>query len=777
MLGMRKNRRISQLLFLLFLAGTASVLFAQKALQARKIQVLIITGQDKHPWRETSPYLRGILEQTGKFEVRVTEEFHGATAATLELYDALVLDYSDEKLTIPTWSETTKQALLAYVRAGKGLVVYHHSAASFQDWPEYEKLAGCVWKTATSHHSPAHDYKVNIRDTNHPITQGLDSFMAQADELYAGLKCQPADKFHVLATGFDDHSLYRPKPNEAPPEGPSRDEPLLWTLNYGSGRVFATMLGNDMRAVHTEGFISTFVRGTEWAATGKVTIPPPLPALHSTPSGWLSFGGDSQRSGWARGETLLTKQNAGTLELKWKAQLDNAPKELTSLAAPIVVDQVKTERGIKEYVIVAGSSDDIWAIDADTGKQVWRKKFGVEGEPSKKSNTLCPFALNATPAIQTGRPQTIYAISSDGRLHALGAVDGEDRFAPRPFVPAFSKNWSINIVGDTLYTSISQGCNGVPSGVYAADISRPDGPIRNFQAGRPGIWGRAGVAVSPVTGTVFAETGDGVFDPNAGSWADTFLALSPKELRVTDYYTPANREWLTRKDLDMGCMTPVVFEFNGKEYLAGGGKEGRLFLLDTASLGGATHREPLLRTERLTNEDAAYAAHGFWGSFATWVDADKTRWLFAPAWGPPDPAAVSSFPIKNGDAPGGSIMAFRVENSNGSPALKPAWISRNLSVPEPPIIANGVVLALSSGEDVRQADAAGKGLNTLERVNGSRHATLYAFDAETGKELFSSGDTVASFTHFGGFAISNGRIFVTAWDGTVYAFGLRNEAR
>jgi uncharacterized protein len=70
----------------------------------------------------------------------------------------------------------------------------------------------------------------------------------------------------VLATGFDDHSLYVPKP---------RDEPLLWTVNYGSGRVFATMLGNDMRAVHTPGFIATFVRGTEWAATGAVTIPAP----------------------------------------------------------------------------------------------------------------------------------------------------------------------------------------------------------------------------------------------------------------------------------------------------------------------------------------------------------------------------------------------------------------------------------------------------------------------------------------------------------------------
>jgi hypothetical protein len=99
MLSMRKDRRISKRpFFLLLVIGTASVIFAQKALEPRKIQILIVTGQDKHPWRESSPYLRGILEQTGKFEVRVTEEFRGANQETLEPYDALVLDYSDEKL-------------------------------------------------------------------------------------------------------------------------------------------------------------------------------------------------------------------------------------------------------------------------------------------------------------------------------------------------------------------------------------------------------------------------------------------------------------------------------------------------------------------------------------------------------------------------------------------------------------------------------------------------------------------------------------------------------
>jgi uncharacterized protein len=243
--------------------------------EAKRIQVLIITGQDKHPWREATPYLRGLLDQTGKFEVRVTEEFHGAGPETLAPYDVAVLVYSDEKLDVPKWSDATKEALLGFVRSGKGLVVYHHSAASFQDWPEYEKLVGCVWRSNVSYHSPVHDYAVQIRDHDHAITRGMaDSFMAQTDELYAGLKCQPADKFHVLATGWDDHSRYRGRPREPNPNSLPKDEPLIWTLSYGGGRVFASMLGNDMRAVHTPGFISTFVRGTEWAATGEVTIPP-----------------------------------------------------------------------------------------------------------------------------------------------------------------------------------------------------------------------------------------------------------------------------------------------------------------------------------------------------------------------------------------------------------------------------------------------------------------------------------------------------------------------
>lgn len=144
-----------------------------------------------------------------------------------------------------------------------------------------------------------------------------------------------------------------------------------------------------------------------------------ISAVNLSFADWPMFGGNPQRTGWADNERLLNKSNIGTLELKWKLKLDNTPKELTSLTAPIVTDQVKTAHGIKEYVIVAGSSDNLSAIDADSGKLVWRKTFTVSGAPGRKPDTLCPYALNATPVVQNGRPKVVYAISSDGKLRGI----------------------------------------------------------------------------------------------------------------------------------------------------------------------------------------------------------------------------------------------------------------------------------------------------------------------------------------------------------------------
>ncbi len=490
---------------------------------------------------------------------------------------------------------------------------------------------------------------------------------------------------------------------------------------------------------------------------------------------WLTFGADAQRTGWAKNETAIAKDNARNLRLQWKLHLDNIAKELTSLSAALVVEDVYTQRGVKDLVIIAGSSDNLYAVDGDTGKVLWQKKFTAEGAPKNPPHWLCHNGLNATPAVvQEGNMRTVYTIASDGKLHALNVVNGEDRFPPTQFVPAYSKNWSLNIVDNVLYTTISQGCNGAKSGVYAMDLKSPERAITVFESAPHGggVWGRGGAAAAS-NGVIFAETGDGPYDVKAGKLTDTVLALTPKTLKLANYYTPENRAWISKKDLDMGNMTPAIFPFHKWELVAGAGKEGLIYLLDAKSPGGADHRTPLYRSPLFTNEDVDFAGHGFWGAFATWQDPQGARWLYAPAWGPPHSAAPA-FSRTHGPAEHGSIMAFKVEEKDGAPVLMPAWISRDLDVPEPPIVANGIVFALSSGENVKQTNSAGHILMSKDRaVAPAGNATLYAFDAATGEELFSSGKTITEFTHFSGIALSGGRVYVTTYESNVYAFGLK----
>lgn len=516
--------------------------------------------------------------------------------------------------------------------------------------------------------------------------------------------------------------------------------------------------------------MQTFLRALAAAALSCSLLPA---------ASWLTWGGDPQRSGWAKDETAISADSVKTLELQWKLKLDNEPKELNSLTAPIVINPVYTNHGAETYIVVGGSSDNLFIVDADTGKLVWQKHFTNDAPPEPpgaQKSYFCPAALNDTPVIgHTAAGPTVFVISIDGKLHALNMVNGEDRFPPKQFVPPYSKNWSLNLSNDVIYTTISQGCGKAKSGVSAMDLKSPDKTVNFFQSDvfGGGIWGRGGASIG-TTGVVYAETGDGSFNPAAGKYADTFLALSPKNLKLLDYFTPENANYITRKDLDMGNTTPVSFLYKSRELIVGSGKEGKLFLLDAKSLGGETHRKPLFEAA-FTNEQADIAGRGFWGSFATWEDAKGTRWVYAPAWGPVRPDAPN-FPIVNGPIPNGSIMAFRVEDKDGQPALIPAWTSHDMSVPEPPVVANGVVFAISSGEFTRQVKENGQLYTAKERIAQSTgNATLYAFDAETGKELFSSGKTMSSITHFGGLTVNDGHVYATTYDSMLYAFGVKGD--
>lgn len=260
--------------FVLGLIASSLLTFAP-AQQQPKIQALIITGQDLHDWRGVTPPLRKALEDTGRFEVRVTEEFRGGGPETLAPYDLVILNYYDGRKPELRWGERAEKALLSHVRSGKGIVIFHFSVAAFDGWEEYEQMCAGNWRRGFGHHSPSHDFTVTIRDPDHPVTRGLKkSFLQPNDELYANLKWGPSGTYHVLATAYDDHSLYGGKARQPTP-GPGLNQPVLWTTGFGQGRVFVTVLGHDAQAVSTPAFVVTFTRGAEWAATGEVTLPIP----------------------------------------------------------------------------------------------------------------------------------------------------------------------------------------------------------------------------------------------------------------------------------------------------------------------------------------------------------------------------------------------------------------------------------------------------------------------------------------------------------------------
>ena len=334
-------------------------------------------------------------------------------------------------------------------------------------------------------------------------------------------------------------------------------------------------------------------------------------------SDWTQFGGDPQRTFVVHDESKLNKRSVKKLALHWKVKLDNRSKELNALTVPVVAG---------DRVFIAGSDDNVFALDATTGAVVWKKHFEVAATTSKAPDWLCPNALTATPALNTAK-QLLYVLDSGGQLHEMNLRDGSEPNPPRTFTPPFAKTWSLNFANETIYTPTSQSCNHVDSAIYA--ISAQAGEARQFVAARKygaGIWGRAGVAADE-NGLLFAGTGDGKFSPEEGQYANTILAVDGRTLQLKDYFTPKNYVFIDKKDLDMGNTTPVVFRYGSKELVATGGKEGVLWLLDADCLGGSDHSTPLYASPLLANEKSSYFAHGFWGALSTWVDKKNRRWL------------------------------------------------------------------------------------------------------------------------------------------------------
>jgi outer membrane protein assembly factor BamB len=274
-----------------------------------------------------------------------------------------------------------------------------------------------------------------------------------------------------------------------------------------------------------------------------------------------------------------------------------------------------------------------------------------------------------------------------------------------------------------------------------------------------------------------------LYDPAAGSWGDTILKLSPKAVRVQDSFTPANHEYILSKDLG-GSASPVVFPFGGRTLVAVAQKEGVLRILDTADMGGGKshkHAKPLYQSRQLGNDAASGTdpGQGIWGAITTYQTPSGRRFLYVPMWGPPSKDAPD-FPTSAGPIPDGSIMAFEVvARADGAIDAVPQWTSPNLIMPDPPAVANGVLFATSTGGQALQNPTRPDGtripavdpISAAKRATPVSNLTLYAFDAESGKQLYSSGKQIPGWVHFGEPVVALGKVFLVTHDARVYAFG------
>lgn len=275
--------------YLLVIVFTGLLAIFSACQKGTAYKALIVTGQNNHNWKASSPILKQLLDQTGLFtaEIVKTPEKGGDMNKfnpDFKKYNIVVIDYNGE-----SWTEKTKTAFVDYVNDGGGVVIYHGSNNPFPEWKEFNLMTGLGgWGNRSQKdgpyvyykkdsmiidttvgrggsHAKRHEFEVKMRNTEHPITKGLPARWRHGnDELYSQLR-GPGKNMEILATAYADTTG----------GGTGRDEPMLMTISYGKGRIFHTVLGHADEgggpAMECVGFIATFQRGAEWAASGKVT--------------------------------------------------------------------------------------------------------------------------------------------------------------------------------------------------------------------------------------------------------------------------------------------------------------------------------------------------------------------------------------------------------------------------------------------------------------------------------------------------------------------------
>ena len=515
---------------------------------------------------------------------------------------------------------------------------------------------------------------------------------------------------------------------------------------------------------------------------------------------WMTENADAQRTATIKTDGKINKDSVTKREsfgFLWKLKLKNQPNQLNNLTPPATLERLIGFKGFRMLGFVAGSGDNLITIDTDLGRLEWEKKlsaaastapstlacpggmttgvvrptismistggggnFGPGRSNPAKSTVGDPLAGAANLVAMQPQPQgppgpppgmqqqqrpgganrpgappvgagfggvsVVYALASDGMLHGMHLSNGAAYQDPLKFLPSGANANGLIIVDGVAYAATTQGCGGAANGLYALDFESKQ--VTNWKGE---IVGAAGAAFGG-DGTVYVAS------------KNALTALEPKTLQVKSSYALAGGEF---------SSTPVVFQFNGKTFVAAATNDCSVHLLDAANLSTAA------ATTAAAGKDSAPA------SLASYQDANGTRWILA-AHNGALPAGFTGTAVTKG-----AILAWKLIEAGGKFTLAPGWASRNLVAPLTPTVINGVVFATSSGE-VR---APGNKADAKLVVARSGKAVIYALDGASGKELWTSGTTITSFARGGALSGGIGQLYLTTYDGTIYAFGYPME--
>jgi outer membrane protein assembly factor BamB len=466
-----------------------------------------------------------------------------------------------------------------------------------------------------------------------------------------------------------------------------------------------------------------------------MTIPVTLtvgPAVSGS-ADWPMVNRDPARSGYAANDSIINATNVANLGLKWSASVDGKV-----VAQPLYASGVQISAQSRDVVIAATAANSLYALDANTGAQIWSRNFGADFGGCQP---LGGSGIRSAPVIDRNSNR-IYLIQDDGTLRTVSLATGSDVAPALPIIdlPATNKvRGGLNLFGNNLYiASGSGGCDAPPwrGRIFRVDVAGATPVLATTFDVIPsitgdnrggGIWGYGGVAIDPATGNVFAATGA---DKNEAytPYAVRMLSLS-SNLTLQGSYEPPHPATYPCSgapcDVDFGA-TPIVFQPDGCPTLvAAGNKSGGFYLLRATDL--AVSGSPL-QSLQLNPANDWLGSGGVGGVPAYWPGG---RMLFVTDAGP----GVTGI--------AGGIVAFSVLQAPAC-TLQVAWSAAlpNLGYAmSSPTVAGGVVF-----------------------VGEGASGRMHAFNATTGAELWNSGAIITGGTYAAP-SVAGGKLFVGSWNG------------